>query len=158
MKGSFHYNCLRSLFVFSLQSGREYGTISAKDRKKSRSSVCKFCESQTKGENDMLWDRAAWVYDIFADIINRKANKEMCAAVVRELSSSGTVLECACGTGLLSGAIAKNAALLSQRIFRSECSNGRRKNIETAAYVSSGRTFCTLTFRTKTSTRSLPPT
>ena len=46
----------------------------------------------------MFWDRAAWVYDIFADIINRKANKEMCAAVVRELSSSDTVLECACGT------------------------------------------------------------
>lgn len=60
----------------------------------------------------MFWDRAAWVYDIFADIINRKANKEMCAAVVRELSSSDTVLECACGTGLLSGAIAKKCSSL----------------------------------------------
>ena len=27
----------------------------------------------------MFWDNAAWLYDIFADGINRKANRVLCA-------------------------------------------------------------------------------
>ena len=29
----------------------------------------------------MFWDRVAWVYDIFADVINRKANQTLCMTV-----------------------------------------------------------------------------
>lgn len=54
----------------------------------------------------MFWDNVAWVYDIFANVINRKANKEMCATVKELISPSDNVLECACGTGLLTGVIA----------------------------------------------------
>ena len=54
----------------------------------------------------MFWDNVAWVYDIFANIINRKANKALCAAVEGLISPSDDVLECACGTGLLTGVIA----------------------------------------------------
>lgn len=54
----------------------------------------------------MFWDNVAWVYDIFANIINRKANKALCRAVEGLISSSDDVLECACGTGLLTGVIA----------------------------------------------------
>ena len=54
----------------------------------------------------MFWDNVAWVYDIFANGINRKANKALCAAVEKQISPSDEVLECACGTGLLTGVIA----------------------------------------------------
>lgn len=37
----------------------------------------------------MFWDRVAWVYDVFAKGINRKANQRMCA-VVGELISPWT--------------------------------------------------------------------
>ena len=29
----------------------------------------------------MFWDNVAWVYDIFANVINRKANRALCEAV-----------------------------------------------------------------------------
>ncbi len=54
----------------------------------------------------MFWDNVACVYDIFANIINRKANKALCVEVEKLISSSDDVLECACGTGLLTGVIA----------------------------------------------------
>ena len=54
----------------------------------------------------MFWDRVAWVYDVFANVINRRANRELCAVVERLISPENEVLECACGTGLLTGAIA----------------------------------------------------
>ena len=54
----------------------------------------------------MFWDKIAWIYDIFANVINRKANKALCAAVEGLISPSDDVLECACGTGLLTGVIA----------------------------------------------------
>ena len=54
----------------------------------------------------MFWDKAAYVYDIFAYIINGKVNRKLCEAVGAAVSSADEVLECACGTGLLSGVIA----------------------------------------------------
>ena len=54
----------------------------------------------------MFWDNVAWVYDIFANVINRKANKALCAAVEKQIFPADDVLECACGTGLLTGVIA----------------------------------------------------
>ena len=54
----------------------------------------------------MFWDNVAWVYDVFANGINRKANRALCAAVEKEISPSDEVLECACGTGLLTEVIA----------------------------------------------------
>jgi len=54
----------------------------------------------------MFWDNVACVYDIFANIINRKADKALRAEVKKLISPSDDVLECACGTGLLTGVIA----------------------------------------------------
>ncbi len=60
----------------------------------------------------MFWDNVAWAYDIFANFINRKANKALCAEVEKLISPSDEVLECACGTGLLSGVIAPKCKTL----------------------------------------------
>lgn len=49
----------------------------------------------------MFWDKAAGVYDLFGTIYNGKVNREMCRIVVEELSGEDRVLECACGTGLI---------------------------------------------------------
>ena len=55
----------------------------------------------------MFWDNVAGVYDIFENIINKKTNDGLRVKVAREISEKDDVLECACGTGLLSGVIAE---------------------------------------------------
>lgn len=54
----------------------------------------------------MFWDNVACVYDIFANVINRKANRELCAVVRGMIGPRDEVFEGACGTGLLTGEIA----------------------------------------------------
>lgn len=54
----------------------------------------------------MFWDKVAFAYDIFADGINRGTNQKLCATVAKEIQPSDKVLECACGTGLLTSVIA----------------------------------------------------
>ena len=71
----------------------------------------------------MFWDRVAGVYDLFANHINRRANEALCAAVAEEIRPEDEVLECACGTGLLSGIIAERcrslvATDLSERMLQ----------------------------------------
>ncbi len=53
----------------------------------------------------MFWDRIAGVYDLFGNMYNGKVNREMCRMVSEEIKSSDVVLECACGTGMISKAI-----------------------------------------------------
>lgn len=54
----------------------------------------------------MFWDNVAWIYDFFANVINKKTDKALCAAVEKLVSSHDDVLECACGTGLLTCVLA----------------------------------------------------
>ena len=54
----------------------------------------------------MFWDKVAGVYDIFANIINRKTHQTLCAVIADLIRPTDEVLECACGTGMLSGVIA----------------------------------------------------
>lgn len=61
----------------------------------------------------MFWDDAAGVYDIFVNVINRRAHwklKEIVSSLVRP---EDDVLECACGTGLLSAVIASKCRQLT---------------------------------------------
>lgn len=68
----------------------------------------------------MFWDYVAGVYDIFANVINKKTHKELLVKIADEISEEDTVLECACGTGLLSGVIADKCNHLVATDFSSE--------------------------------------
>ena len=61
----------------------------------------------------MFWDQVAGVYDIFVNIINRKTHKKLKKIVSDLIEPDDVVLECACGTGLLSAVIARNCRLLT---------------------------------------------
>lgn len=67
------------------------------------------------GGDGVFWDRVACVYDVFANVINRKANRALCAAVEPWIEPGDEVLECACGTGLLSGVIAQRCGAGADR-------------------------------------------
>lgn len=83
----------------------------------------------------MFWDNVAWVYDIFANIINRKANKALCTAVEGLISPTDNLLECACGTGLLTGVTAPRCKSLiatdfsAKMLKRAEKKYGKYSNV-----------------------------
>ena len=61
---------------------------------------------ENRGEEKMFWDRVSGIYDLFGKIYNGKVNRKMCAAVAKEIRTDDRVLECACGTGLITAAVA----------------------------------------------------
>ena len=76
----------------------------------------------------MFWDNVAWAYDIFANFINKKANKALCAEVEKLISPSDDVLECACGTGLLTAVIApKCKSLVATDFFEKMLARAKKK-------------------------------
>lgn len=54
----------------------------------------------------MFWDRVAGVYDIAMKLRNGRVNRALCAQVAGMMGPADTVLECACGTGMITAAIA----------------------------------------------------
>ena len=60
----------------------------------------------------MFWDRVAGVYDLFGKIYNGKVNRKMCGTVAAEVGPDDRVLECACGTGLITAAVAVQCSKL----------------------------------------------
>lgn len=60
----------------------------------------------------MFWDKAAFAYDLFEDWYNGDVNRELCDTVAEMMEEEDVVLECACGTGMLSVGIAQNCKKL----------------------------------------------
>ena len=54
----------------------------------------------------MFWDKIAGVYDLFGNVYNGKVNRKLCTLISKNIYKSDVVLECACGTGMISEAIA----------------------------------------------------
>ena len=50
----------------------------------------------------MFWDKAAGLYDFFEDVSNGKVNRSLCQKVAEMVDPNDRVLECACGTGMIS--------------------------------------------------------
>ena len=54
----------------------------------------------------MFWNRVAGVYDLFVNVVNRKTHMALRRIVAELIGPDDRVLECACGTGLLTEVIA----------------------------------------------------
>ena len=76
----------------------------------------------------MFWDQVAGIYDIFVNIINRKTHKKLKKIVSDLIEPDDVVLECACGTGLLSTVIARNCRLLTATDFSGNMLKKAEKN------------------------------
>lgn len=57
-------------------------------------------------EKTIFWDLVANIYDIFVYLINRKTHKKLRKEIGSLIQLSDVVLECACGTGMLTEVIA----------------------------------------------------
>ena len=54
----------------------------------------------------MFWDNVAGIYDLFADFFNGRVHEVLCREVADLILADDDVLECACGTGMLTVHIA----------------------------------------------------
>ena len=83
----------------------------------------------------MFWDKVAGVYDIFANIINKKTHKKLRTVVANEICENDSVLECACGTGLLTVAMAPRCKTLVATDFSSNMIKHAQKNCKNFSNV-----------------------
>ena len=76
----------------------------------------------------MFWDNVAGAYDIFVNVINRKTHQKLKKIVSSLIEPDNTVLECACGTGLLSAVIAPKCRQLTATDYSEKMLNKAKKN------------------------------
>ena len=80
----------------------------------------------------MIWDRVAPLYDVVVNTANRAVYAATGTAVARLIHPGDTVLECACGTGAISAAIAPHVrARGCDRLFRGDAQAGTQEARET---------------------------
>lgn len=60
----------------------------------------------------MFWDYAAKLYDLFENFYNGKVNRELSEEVAKLIESDDIVLECACGTGMITKKMAPKCKLV----------------------------------------------
>ncbi len=76
----------------------------------------------------MFWDNVAGAYDIFVNVINRKTHQKLKRIVSSLIEPDNTVLECACGAGLLSAVIAPKCRQLTATDYSEKMLNKAKKN------------------------------
>jgi len=81
----------------------------------------------------MFWDNVAGVYDVFVNVINRKTHQKLKEIVSDLIEPDDTVLECACGTGLLSAVIAQKCRQLTATDFSEKMLKKAEKNAAPSA-------------------------
>ena len=73
----------------------------------------------------MFWDKVARLYDLFENVYNSKANRAFCRCVAEQIAPEDIVLECACGTGIITEAVAPRCA----HITATDYSQGMLKQV-----------------------------
>ena len=76
----------------------------------------------------MFWDRVAGVYDLFVNVVNRKTHKALRRIVADLIQPEDRVLECACGTGLLTEVIAGKCKAVTATDFAPKMLKRAEKN------------------------------
>lgn len=60
----------------------------------------------------MIWDKLSPFYDLFENLYNGKCNRGIAEEITKYINDSDIVLECACGTGLLTVPMAEKCKKL----------------------------------------------
>ena len=76
----------------------------------------------------MFWDSVARVYDLFVNVVNRRTHTALRKIVADLILPGDCVLECACGTGLLTEVIAQRCARLTATDFAPKMLARAKKN------------------------------
>ncbi|MBQ4514355.1 MAG: methyltransferase domain-containing protein [Anaerolineaceae bacterium] len=76
----------------------------------------------------MFWDNVAGVYDLFVNVVNWKTHEKLRQIIAGLIKPGDTVLECACGTGLLSTVIASKCGTLTATDFSEKMLKRAKKN------------------------------
>ena len=76
----------------------------------------------------MFWDRVAGVYGLFVNVVNRKTHKALRRIVADLIRPEDEVLECACGTGMLTEVIAGRCKALTATDFAPKMLRQAEKN------------------------------
>ena len=86
----------------------------------------------------MFWDKAAAFYDFFENVYNGKVYKGLATAVAEMIAPTDMVLECACGTGIITRAVAPRC----QHITATDLSDGMLKQARKHCARFSDVTLC----------------
>lgn len=76
----------------------------------------------------MFWDSVAGVYDLFVNVVNRRTHVALRKIVSDLIRPGERVLECACGTGLLTEVIAPRCAHITATDFAPKMLARAKKN------------------------------
>ncbi|MBE6062710.1 MAG: class I SAM-dependent methyltransferase [Clostridium butyricum] len=74
----------------------------------------------------MFWDKAPGLYDIFKNLYNGEVNRRLVIAVSNMIESYERVLECACGTGMISKGICSRC----KEFIATDFSDGMLRQVE----------------------------
>ena len=75
----------------------------------------------------MFWNTIAGVYDLVENTFNGKVNRDIVQYVANQMDCGDDVLECACGTGMFSLAVAKKCRRLTATDFADKMLRQARK-------------------------------
>ena len=84
----------------------------------------------------MFWDRIAFIYDAFEKIYNNKVIRGTASICAGLIDYSDSVLECACGTGLITVAAAPRAASYIATDFSEKMMTKARRKLRGCENVS----------------------
>ena len=83
----------------------------------------------------MFWDKAALLYDLFENVYNGDVNRRLVRTVAGMVEKEDRVLECACGTGMISRGIAPRCRELIATDYSIGMLRQARKNLSGADNV-----------------------
>lgn len=86
----------------------------------------------------MFWDKVASLYDLFETIYNRKVYRVFPCEVAKYIERGDKVLECACGTGIISKSMADKGA----DVIATDLSDGMLKQAQKKYSHLSNLKFC----------------